>query len=396
MSYSHWITRKGFTSKRTSYFYILPLSRKNAVLGSLLARVLERGSLDYPSMEAIKTREDELYGAVAHFDVAIYGSMLCFEANLVFPDYNYFGKAELEKEARDFFESLLYRPLLANGLFNEEFFLQEKQMLREDLDSMMKEPQSYAMRRVMELIFGESKAGIYRYGDRETLEEVNIEDLSIFYGELLKSPLNIYHHGRDEGEDEGFWEPLDMDEVDFELLAREFTEERDISQSVSVQAYRVPIGFRDDGVYNFLVLSHLLGGMATSFLFKKIREERGLCYSIYSRYDRYRRTLFIISGHERDSFDEIVLESRRILESFGEGGFSVEELEEAKRDLSIGLASTVDSQSRHLRDVFVRDLFGDERNIDKRIKKIESVSKEDVMAAARGLEFNLAYLVRNK
>lgn len=396
MTYSHWIYKEGFTSKLTTYFYLLPLTRRNAVLGALLARVLERGSRDYPSVEAIQAREDELYGAVAYFDVNVYGSLLVFEVSLVFPDYRYFGKEELEADARAFMDSLLYEPLLVEGIFKEDIFLQEKSMLAQDLDSMLKDPQSFAMRRVMELLFDDSPAGVYRYGDKKSLEEVGGEDLYLFYKDMLESPLYVYHHGRDKKGDEGSWEEMIMEEVLVAPLEREVLEDKDISQSVTVQVYQVPVGFKDERAYSYMLLSHLLGGSGTSFLFKKVREERGLCYSIYSRYDRYRKSLFIVSGHEKSSYEELVGITGDIIESLARGEFSQEELREAKQDLSIGLSSMVDSQVRLLKDTFIRDLFSDERDIGKRIEKIEAVSKEDVASAARELLFSLAYSVRNK
>ena len=37
----------------------------------------------------------------------------------------------------------------------------------------------------------------------------------------------------------------------------------------------------DDDIYTLILLSNMLGGGASSILFQKIREELGICYSIY-------------------------------------------------------------------------------------------------------------------
>lgn len=397
MNYSHWIYRQGFTSKLKSYFYILPLTKENTVLGALLTRILERGSRDYPSSQAIQAREDELYGAAAFFDLNIYGSLLVFEAKLIHPNYLYFDREDLEEEAEEFLDSLLYKPLLdKEGNFRQDFFLQEKDMLQQDLESLSKDPQALAFRKSLEIVFEGGKLGLNRHGDLETLAQVGLEDLKVFYQDLLASPLYVYYHGLDKKQDQGKRPQHSMDKPGKLGQYGEVFQDLDIGQSNSVFTYSLPWDYQDPRVFACLVLSHLLGGMASSRLFKEIREEQGLCYSIYSRYDRYRQLVFILVGHDKDQYTQlkegIEDEFTRLIEEGLEEG----ELEETKRDMIIGLSSISDNQGRHLRDVFVRDIFGDHREIDKRIELIEAVSEEEVLEAARSLRPSLIYSVRNR
>ncbi|NLY72530.1 MAG: insulinase family protein [Tissierellia bacterium] len=396
MNYSHWIKRQGFTSKLKSYYYILPLTKERAVLGALLARVLERGSWDYPSAAAIQEREDELYGAAAYFDVNIYGSYLVFEGRLIYPNYLFLDKEELEVEALEYLDSLLYKPLLIDGNFREDFFMQEKEMLRQDLESLLKEPQSLALRKTMEILFEDSKFGLHRYGDLNTLEDVSLEDMTSFYKEALASPLYTYYHGDEDREDQGVKPCLEMDKVDEASSHGEIFLDLDVNQTNTVFAYSLPWQFKDERVYASLIFSHLLGGMATSQLFKKIREEDGLCYSIYSRYDRYRRLLLVVAGHEKDRYEDLKGGIGEVINGFCQGGFDLDQLAEAKLDLAIGLGSIEDSQGRQVRDCFIRDLFQDTRDIEKRISRLEEVTKEEVIEVARSLEPRLIYSVRNK
>ncbi len=394
MNYTQWIYKEGFTTKLTSYYYILPLSPKSATLGSLLARVLERGSQDYPTVEAIHDRGDELYGATAYFDVNIYGSYLCFEAKLLTPNYLFFDQPELEEEAHSYFQSLLYRPLLEEGKFKENIFLQEKEMLAQDMESLLKDPESYALLRSMELLFPDSNLGIYKYGDRKSLEQLSGRDLIDFYRELMDAPLYIYHHGDEKRNDEGIKHTLEMDTVEVSLQEEKFEEDRDILQSILVKAYRVPWVYGDTMVYPSLVLNHLLGGSGTSLLFKRVREEKGLCYSIYSRYDRYKQLFLIVSGHEKQQHQELLSTIEEVIDSLKKGDFSLEELEETKQDLCIGLGSIPDSQGRHLKDSFIRDLYAEEKDITKRMEEIKKVEKSDVIKAARELSGALDLYVR--
>lgn len=394
MNYTHWIYKEGFTTKLTFYYYILPLSPRSATLGSLLARVLERGSRDYPSVEAINDRSDELYGATAYFDVNIYGSYLCFEAKLLIPNYLFLDQPELEAEARSYFESLLYRPLLENGKFKDHIFLQEKEMLAQDIQALLKDPEHYALLRSMELIFSGSNLAIHKYGDGKVLEQLKPEDLRAFYKELMEAPLYIYHHSDEEKVDEGKKHSFPMEKIEISSREESYEEDRDIQQSILVKAYRVPWAYSSSMVYPGLVLNHLLGGSGTSLLFKRVREEKGLCYSIYSRYDRYKQLFLIVSGHEKEQHEELLLTLEEVIGALKEGEFSLEELEETKQDLCISIGSIPDSQGRHLKDNFVRDLYSEERDIDKRIEMVKKVRKSDLIKAAQELIWILNLYVR--
>lgn len=396
MNYTHWIYKEGFTTKLTSCYYILPLSPRSATLGALLARVLERGSKEYPTVEAVNDKMDELYGAAAFFDVNIYGSYLCFEARLIMPKYGFLDQPELEEEAREFLRSLLYRPLLEKGTFKEDFFLQEKEMLSQDIENLYKDPDSYALLRSLELIFPDSNLGIYKYGDSRVLKELSRKDLWDFYQELMQAPLYIYHHSDEKKEDLGKKGFFPMEKVNNKVTERTCKEDRDVDQSILIQAYFVPWTYQDPMVYPLLVVNHLLGGSGTSLLFKEVREEKGLCYSIYSRYDRFRQVLFIMSGYEKEQGQELVTSIEGVLQALREGNFSDKELADTKQDLCIGIASIPDSQGRHLKDSFVRDLFGDEKEIESRIEEIKKVEKTDVVKAANSLSRLLSFYVRQK
>lgn len=394
MNYTHWIYKEGFTTKLTYYYYILPLSPRTVTLGSLLSRVLEQGSQDYPTVEAIHNRGDELYGATAYFDVNIYGSYLCFEAKLIIPNYLFFDQPELESESHSYFKSLLHRPLLEEGKFRENIFLQEKEMLTQDIEALLKDPESYALLRSMEIIFPNSNLGIYKYGDVKVLEQLTSEDLICFYKELMEAPLYIYHHGDEKKNDQGTKCTFEMEKVVISSMEESRQEDRDINQSVLVKAYRVPWAYQNRMIYPALVLNHLLGGSGTSFLFKRVREEKGLCYSIYSRYDRYKQLFLIVSGHEKDQHEELLTTIEEVISTLRKGEFSLEELEETKQDLCIAIGSIPDSQGRYLKDSFIRDLYGDEKNIEKRIEEIKKVEKADVMKAAQQLSNALTLYVR--
>lgn len=394
--FTRWIHHHGFTSKYYCYYYILPLNSKQATMGALLGRMLTRGSQDYPSLKAIRDRGDDLYGTVVYFDMNKYLDQLIFEAKLIMPNFALLGDEGTEEEAMDFFHSLLYRPLLdEEGNFSREIFEQEKEMLHQELDGLNKNPSSYAHRRCIELLFEGSSLGQYKYGDRATLKEIELEDIKEFYRSMIaSSPLFVYRHGEEENRTEGEIPPYMLPpSPDEEMKRKKVEEEKAVSQSVLVESYRVPWQFRDERNHAMAVFSNLFGGYANSLLFRKVREERGLCYSIYTKYDKYRRLLLLLAGHEKAHHDELEKAIAQTLNAIRQGEFSLKEFEDAKQDLTIGLGALVDSQGQLIGYQFVQDFFGQTDSLQERIERIDNVTKEEVMAVAKevtpALSFNL-------
>ena len=50
------------------------------------------------------------------------------------------------------------------------------------------------------------------------------------------------------------------------------------------------VGLGDDDIYTLILLSNILGGGASSLLFQKVREELGVCYSVYCYISAFKNT----------------------------------------------------------------------------------------------------------
>jgi len=106
------------------------------------------------------------------------------------------------------------------------------------------------------------------------------------------------------------------------------------------------IEYGNDDLYPLSIINNILGGGMSSRLFQKIREEKGLVYSIYSYPSAYKNAgaFTIYAGMKPEQFKEvcrlIMLEIKELVQS----GISQSELEKAKEQLKgnymLGLEST--------------------------------------------------------
>lgn len=87
------------------------------------------------------------------------------------------------------------------------------------------------------------------------------------------------------------------------------------------------------------LMNTLLGGCASSMLFKHVREEQSLCYYCASTYDRLQGIMLIDSGVEAANAERTREEILRQLEALRQGQFSDDELEAARRSLIQGFTA---------------------------------------------------------
>ncbi|MGE5484240.1 MAG: M16 family metallopeptidase [Ignavibacteriales bacterium] len=142
--------------------------------------------------------------------------------------------------------------------------------------------------------------------------------------------------------------------------------------------------------YPVQVLTTIVGGGATSRLFQRIREERGLAYSIYTYESSFADcgllTTYAGTGpaHAGEVLDAIFAEYESILRD----GVSAGEVSAAIREIRGGLLLSLESTSSLMIGLGKSEMtIGRPVGAGEVLKRIESVTVEDVMnAAARSLK----------
>jgi predicted Zn-dependent peptidase len=143
-------------------------------------------------------------------------------------------------------------------------------------------------------------------------------------------------------------------------------------------------GFRDPDVYTAQVYAMAMGGGMSSRLFQKIREERGLCYSIFAQAGAYEDTgsITIYAGTSKAEIADLARltadEMKRAAEDMTEA-----EVARARSQLKAGLLMGLESPSnRAERNSRMLSIWGRVPGPEEAVEHIDSVSMEDVRAFA--------------
>jgi predicted Zn-dependent peptidase len=144
----------------------------------------------------------------------------------------------------------------------------------------------------------------------------------------------------------------------------------------------------DERRWSLAVLNHVLGGGLSSRLFQKVREERGLAYSVWSERATYQDagSLAVVVGTAPDHVDEVLRIITGELEQLAVHGITDRELAVAKGNLRAEiLLSGEDSGARMGRIGASLLLHGEVQKVDEVLARIEAVGLDEVLAQAQEL-----------
>ena len=157
--------------------------------------------------------------------------------------------------------------------------------------------------------------------------------------------------------------------------------ERNLEQTHTVFGFSAP-SITTMQRYDMLVLANLYGGGMSSRLFQKVREDRGLCYSIFAFAQMMSDTgvFGVYAGTSEDTANEMLQVCAAELKDCL-SNVQADELLRSKQQLKASVlmrldsvSATMDSLGRHIA------LFGEAQKKDYLIQSIEAVSMESLHA----------------
>lgn len=136
------------------------------------------------------------------------------------------------------------------------------------------------------------------------------------------------------------------------------------------------------------VLSAALGGGMSSRLFQRIREERGLAYSVYSYASSYTDAgqFGVYAGCTPGKADEVLGLMNTELDLAARGDLSVAEIERGKGQMRGGIVLGLEESSSRMTRIGKSELtYGDVMGVDELLERVDAVTPEQVTEVAAEL-----------
>ncbi len=410
----HLIKTDKFKTNLLSVFLTTPLSKENVTKNALLPAVLRRGTANLKTQEEISILLEEMYGATFDCGIDKIGDDQVLKFYLETINNNYTEDNEdILKQAIDITLETIFNPLLENNCFSKEYVESEKSNLKQVIEGRKDSKATYAVERCIEEMYKNQAYSLYKYGNIEELEKINEKNLYEQYKTLISNcKIDIFISGDVSEElEEIVKNNENIKKINerkpeyiinnIETRKKENKEENTIQESMDVTQGKLILGLdlldeKENDKYVALVYNAILGGTANSKMFQNVREKNSLAYTASSSYIRQKANIFIKCGIEIDNFEKAVDIIKEQIEDMRKGNFSDEDIEQAKKNIISGIKFIPEEQDTELVYYFSQELSGYEMNYEEYMKKVNAVTKEDVINLANKIQINTIYFLKNQ
>ena len=400
-----------FKTGRVSMTLFTPLKNETASKNAIVPFILSKSCRNYPNLQSLHKKLDELYGASINADVSKLGEVQVLTISASFLDDKYsLDNETISDKVIDLFCQMIFDPLLENGIFPEDTVEQEKRQLIETIESEFNDKRIYAKNRCEELMCKNEKFGINRFGTIEQVKKLTSKEIFTAWQELLSTAkIELTLLGSADATS-----AIEIFEQAFHKVQRyrtascrteiireasnvkEYVDEMELSQSKLVMGFRTAVAANDDMVVPMRVAVALFGTTPHSKLFLNVREKYSLCYYCSARYDRNKGIMLVQSGVENKNITKAKDEILNQLEDIKLGNFTQDDIDSIKRSMSNGLR-TVNDYLSSIENFYLSQTFDNTKyTIDELIDKINSVSKEQIIDAAKSITLDTVYILKGK
>lgn len=150
-------------------------------------------------------------------------------------------------------------------------------------------------------------------------------------------------------------------------------------------------GWDDERKHALLIMSTILGGNSSAWLFNEIREKRGLAYYAYAGSDLNQKagSLVAYEGVKLDKIEEAITVTLEQFAKMAEGKVKQSEVDRAKEYI-VGKTSLDLEDSAAMANLMVRRLLLENKaeSVETMLQKVQAVTTDQVKAVARDIVVN--------
>ena len=399
-----------FKQGRLSFQFVRSMEKRESALNALLPDVLLRGTRDHPSLRSINQHLDANYGVGVGALVRRVGDYQTCGVGFSMLEDRFALAGELVLDGvLDFLEELLTRPLVENGSFMPDIVDSEKKNLIATIESELNNKAAYAMGRLLKSMCRADTFGLPRLGEKEDVAAIGAAELYEHYLRLRReSSVEVFYVGGGDSQSlarriralVGQWDraPVGIPgQTPFVCVeGQDQTEEMDISQGKLCLGFTTPVNNRHPRFAAFQAFNVILGAGMTSKLFRNVRENLSLCYSIGSSYYGSKGILTVAAGIDFDKEAATRQEILRQLALCQAGSITPEELTAAKAAIRSGLRATHDTPGAIEGYYSTAALSGMALTPGEYLEAVEGLTLDQVIAAANTVTFHSSFFLKGE
>ena len=412
---AHFIKTDLYKTDLSCLIITTPLKRETVTLNALIPFMLRRGTKKLPNQGLINKELENMYGATFNCGIDKMGDnvILKFYIESISSEYALNSENILEMNLNNLLD-IVFDPIQNDELLNEQFLTLEKENLKRVINRKIDDKDSYALDRCISAMYGDEKFGLYKYGYEEDVDKITIKDISGYYNWLIQnSKIDIFISGNIKTDEvEEFLKKNNnikklRPRIENYILNNEFTESKqiveninEISEKMDVSQGKLVMGLdilsdMENLQVVALVYIAILGDGANSMMFQNVREKASLAYSARSTFVKQKLNIFIRCGIQIENYEKAIKIIKEQLENIKKGEFSDEDIQNAKTYLISSLKNVAEEQDTEVIYYIGQEISKTNMSLEEYIKKIETVTKEQVVELANSIQLNTIYFLKN-
>lgn len=402
----HFIKTDIFKTITMKVIFHTPIIKEDITKRNILSDILLQSTKEYKTRRDLTIKSEDLYAADIYTSNQRVGNYIMTSFILQTLNDKYTEENNFEESIK-FLHEIIFNPDVEEERFKEDKLELVKSNATLALNSIKEDAANYSLIRMSEAYDKTSPISYRMTGYLEDLDKINEENLYEYYERMLDNDyVDIFILG-DINEKELL--PIIKKYFKFKkvkkrkasyylpnkkprkrrLFAKETTK-----NSQSKLAIACPITKMTDYEknYSLLLANIILGGTGDSKLFKEVREENSLCYTIRSNYNRLDNLMVINAGIDNVNFDKAVELITKNVQDMKKGKFTDSDINVAKEFYKTSAESLMESPSRIINEVLTEEILGVEP-LSERVRKIEKVTKKDIMRACKKINMDTVFLL---
>ena len=409
----HKINTNKFKTNLFAIFLTTKLDRENVTKNALLTAVLRRGTNKLPTQEEISKQLENMYGASFDCGVEKTGDNHIMKFYLESINNEFLPEQEnLSKECMEILLDVVFDPYTEEGKFKQEYVDGEKENLKQIIQGKIDNKSKYAYDRCIEEMYKNEPYGLYKYGYIEDLDKIDAQNLYDYYLQLINNvKIDIFVSGKledsiiNEIKENDIIKSVNERDALYNVnkendLKDKIEEPKTVMESMQITQGKLILGLdvldnKKENKYATSVYNVILGGSANSKMFQNVREKASLAYTAGSNYLRQKDNIFIKCGIDIPNYEkalEIIKEQLKQMES---GDFTDEDIKNAKTIIDSSVGSIPESQDSEITYYFSQELSDEFISTDDYIKKINDVTKEQIVEIANKIQINTVYFLKD-
>lgn len=286
--------------------------------------------------------------------------------------------------------------LMCNAQFDANDFKKEREVITQEINMSFDQHDDYIFDLAFENSFKGHELGRSILGTPKSLSQISRKKLMDFYHKRYQGENMIVCVAGHVSHDEVvsmISRSINIRRKSFQAPVRRKPAFKSFAKVISKPAEQehVLISFpslssKDKIRFDSYVANAALGGGMTSRLYQKIREQKGLAYSIYSYLQPFYDTglQMIYAGTSNKHLKDVLTTIVREIKILQKKGLSKSELEYYKTQVIGSLVLEADDIENRMNSLGYNEmLFGDYRSVDSTIRDLESVTVDSINAYMR-------------